>query len=924
MKKFIVLLCAVMLAVLPTAVGTAEDVFSAEEPDGIALIYVPATRDAAELAAARYAGQAVMSAWSGRTKKAAARIDSRNNIYEADSADLYTQRVFDSGNVKGSQPIANDKLVRLLCAGSYDIWFIVPQEAADEFNENKELILQLEEILSASAASRIHIVFIGDDVREPADGSAISVFAEGKTENGAARVSWTRIRSDIFGEKTRTAGDTVHTGSFFIASLYGEPADIPVSRADGTCSFELVSGSSALVLFRAPDGDYRPEIIQETGGQSISPSAELQTGTFQKKEDIWTGLFMEGILKGSYIINISDEYADSLKVFCYPDLNGISPELELGEAVWKRGDHQVVMTLNDDLGRPEDFNVWIEIAENGDTGRPEELTYRESVNAWVLDYSTSANTESVSFTPNIDLNTGDGDLIKTWTGETQSREVRTQEVKVRENAPSGEVIYTDTGAGAGGSVSYSWDQFFVYNPEDGHRLSVTPDSIDEIEISRDDNGFSFTAVADSDRISEKEFDLTISCGETAHPFHLSLRDVSELFEAVEIGTDAGGEPVSAGGSVNVTAEIAADSVQDWRKAAEQIGDMMIKPEQVQLTAGLNIQGEKSATALLTEKDGAWQAGITLNVPETAGSGSEVINAFLSAAGDDGQDRQLKDAGSISVRVENEAPKLKAEGISGETRIVLEGMPGKYEEQDLLQAALGTDKPDLFSDRETGVRTVTVEIDNIGGLELPENGAYSEEEGKWTLEVTNARQPVKIKANAPGEHTLKIWASDGVNESEPLEIRVVVRSRILGYISYAALGLAVLLLIIVLILVIRQIRKPTFDNIMIRCLVTSDDDQDRARELMNKCDPVSMSHLGKKGVSLETILLLTRQPCLEEEYTAAARDITVLPTKHDELNIVFGKKAMAAVGRHDRREILPQGNYLRIRAGNAYIQIENVQ
>ena len=95
-------------------------------------------------------------------------------------------------------------------------------------------------------------------------------------------------------------------------------------------------------------------------------------------------------------------------------------------------------------------------------------------------------------------------------------------------------------------------------------------------------------------------------------------------------------------------------------------------------------------------------------------------------------------------------------------------------------------------------------------------------------------------------------------------------------------------------------------------------------MMSKTRPVSMEHFGKRPVSLNTALMLTRQPALTKELAEIAEDITLLPTKHDELNIMFGKKAMTNLGQQEKKISLSQGNVQRIRIGNQYVLIENVQ
>ena len=182
----------------------------------------------------------------------------------------------------------------------------------------------------------------------------------------------------------------------------------------------------------------------------------------------------------------------------------------------------------------------------------------------------------------------------------------------------------------------------------------------------------------------------------------------------------------------------------------------------------------------------------------------------------------------------------------------------------------------------------------------------------------------IAATEPGTHVIRLSASDGVNTSEVKEITVKVYSEVLKYVSYAVAGLAAFLLLLFIILLIRYISKPSYDNIYVRCFSSSDEDQKRAAEIMEKSDPVLMSNFKKKGVLLSTLLILFRQPVLNKEYRQVANDIIVYPAKHNGLSIRFGKGAMKTVGRHEKRETVEQGGSYRMRIGNISILIENVR
>ncbi len=277
------------------------------------------------------------------------------------------------------------------------------------------------------------------------------------------------------------------------------------------------------------------------------------------------------------------------------------------------------------------------------------------------------------------------------------------------------------------------------------------------------------------------------------------------------------------------------------------------------------------------------------------------------------------AGLKTQEIEKEAPAVPeetAEESGGETG---EGTGEETEE-----------KTGEETGKETAEEPAGTEEAETGTEEVPAETAVTAEaitEGNtWTFVLTKdqPRVPVKILVSDPAEYTITLTADDGANEPVKQAVQVKIVSRWLEIGKIAALALAGLLLALAVFLTIRQIRKPKFDNVKIRCLLWSEENQERAKEVLNKSKPVSMAHFGKKPATLSNALIMTRQTALTPELAEIADDITLLPTKHDELSIVFGKKAMAAIGRQEKKEFLAQGNSYRIRLGDQYLLIDNVQ
>ena len=307
------------------------------------------------------------------------------------------------------------------------------------------------------------------------------------------------------------------------------------------------------------------------------------------------------------------------------------------------------------------------------------------------------------------------------------------------------------------------------------------------------------------------------------------------------------------------------------------------------------------------------------------------------------------------------PPKKNNSLKARETVGLDGIPliQEYGEADLLDA-LGMQEPyTLFTDEETDVRSVTLTIEGTQGLKLeqaeeakteaanpesdetgteggetaeapaedetqaaPEAGAVTEG-NTWSFTVTREQPkiPARILVKDSAEYIITLTAEDGANEPVKQTVKVQVEPKLRRPLLIAAAVLAGLLVALTAFLVIRQARKPKFDNIRIRCLLWNEESPERAREVLNKSKPVSMAQYGKNPASLNAVLVLTRQPALPPDLAEIAEDITLLPTRLDELVIVFGKKAMAAVGRQDKKEILTQGNPYRIRLGNQYLTIE---
>ena len=213
----------------------------------------------------------------------------------------------------------------------------------------------------------------------------------------------------------------------------------------------------------------------------------------------------------------------------------------------------------------------------------------------------------------------------------------------------------------------------------------------------------------------------------------------------------------------------------------------------------------------------------------------------------------------------------------------------------------------------------VSIPAADGLVMDEK-TYVEGE-TITFAVTGSEIP-SIQATAPGKYTIRLTATDGVNQSEPLELNIKIDSRFTRLLTYTGIGVGAAVVLAAVILIILQKRKPAFGDVQIRCVCADKVSSDNGNEMLQKSRIIPMRRYQKKGVPMDTLMVLGMQPEVPASVLVILKDITVYPYRYEEIRLVFGKNAMAKIGRQTSQEKIPQGNVIRFRIENTYFQIEN--
>ena len=976
MKRIFGWLCAVLLFLTPALSALGEEIPAADTDERLAVFYVHASKIPEELSSAKYIIRAVRTKNTGRDIKIT-RTKGSDVYNTTDNGELSRLTDYNTGliDLKKDIIIENEELLAELAGTTSDIWMVVPngaEGACEKVISSQPLAEQFDRLLQDRPRSRIHLILIGDLVQEPKNGTTLAELAA----KYPGQVEWIRIKSNFMVQNCGE-DDTCHTGDYFLASLFGmsgdslllakpvdlisglpvvpseQPAGTELQQAEGRrWSVTLPETGHVFILQRNMNNPAPDPILKDSNNGDRSLESYMLAPPSQNDIVYYSCAVAASLPGGEYYLSGA---ADDTKVYWYPDFEELNPVLNMGEGdQWIWGGQTVTLTLANTLGRPDDFEVLFEQKRDDNSPSSHTVSY-DSGKSWKMTFnvSQSTNTKQIQITPSARLHMKDGNLIWEWKGDPQTRELVSTPVKVREGVQSEPLLLYFTEE-TGGSFSGKWAEFFDFNPEENYdpvglkRGETVPE--ESIGLNQTDDGFTVDAIPGTGDGGNGS--IILEYGNASRELETAWKNTKDITDSTEIRTDP--ETVSVGENVTITATISQETYSEWQKATAQLGtDYFPGPETLKLSGTLKTEPDESAADSPEEapfsknEEGSYTAEIILPVPDGITEGDyEIHYIVVNTAGE--ATREVKND-VVSISIHNSKPVLKtvyAETLKAETAISLGGFPNSMEPKQLFREVFGTENLfDLFEDKETAIRRIEISISPSDGLML-ENGEDNLplDAGNWEInnpelsdepetdkESANTNTVLLTKTTRPAmpweeenKYTVRLKAYDGAQWSEELTTEVSVYSNFYRIIMYAAAGTALLLLILIIILIVRQIRKPQFTDIKLRCYVSSDENAERGREIMTKCQPTSMAYFGKKAVSLTDLLILTRQPAFGPETTEITDDIMLLPTKHGEVNVLFGKKAMERIGRHEKRDLITQNNACRMRIDNQYIQIENVR
>lgn len=905
MKKIISLLLALLL--LPAMVMNALGEEAASGNSRLVFLYFQ-TQDAGEFRTAQY----VVNARTARGSRESISFANINlqRLYDPDrmAEAIKTGKSWDgelSSKVKSN-------VLDAISGGNTetDLWLLIPGDTVSTVFQQQELFSWIMDTLGGGKCY-MHFMLIGDRAEMP-EGAAKGL------QPYADRFEVTALVSDFLQSTVQPNAGERHTGDYFIASLYGKPVDLPLTKNKaGENTFTLPEDGQVFLLAR--NGSV--QAVKNGQGYDVgfeNPQA-LEIRGPEKKDPGFSGRMTEKIPAGKYTIGTAEKSADSsaeFKAYWYPDMTGLTVSAVLPDP-FLHGENTVRFTLPKDYGRLSDIAVDYRCSFNGEETGPATYAEYSKEDGWTAALQADATKNRIRIIPSARLNMKDGNLIFRITGEAAEREIQNQAPVLSAEIPEKLTLYLDPIQNKQGTLRFRWDEIFTYNPADApHQFAAAAEPEETVQIRQEGDGFTLAATAET---GDAPAVLTVSCDETLQArIEIDCRDLEKLAaELVQVKSEQQGTTLKPGQEAVLSVE-ADPALAEALKGAAAQGLSVPGLESMKAAASLNGQEKQIGLAEPGEKKLIFPAE-----NEAAGERTisyQVISETGGETGADGNRRVWKE-GTVTFTLQNNPPVLTGT-VEKEVSVPLQGMFGKTEPADLLESVLGTANPGtLFTDDETkGPLTVTLVIKGLAGLEtegeIPKTG-----EDQATF-IFGEEKPGRILLTAPGTHTLTLTASDGVNESESAEVTVKAYSLFIHYLAAGGLILGALLAVLILILAIRQARKPSFSNIRIRCLVTSDEDQERCRELLGKGTLVSLTNFGKKPVPLPAALILTGQPPLSDHGQEIAQDIVLMPARYDEAVLAFGKEAVKLLGRREKKERIAQGNIFRIRLDGTWLYIEN--
>ncbi len=346
------------------------------------------------------------------------------------------------------------------------------------------------------------------------------------------------------------------------------------------------------------------------------------------------------------------------------------------------------------------------------------------------------------------------------------------------------------------------------------------------------------------------------------------------------------------------------------------------------------QGEYLTAFTLEKNDSeSYQGEATIHFANTWAN-NENVNLYLYAVYDDPttNSKCILTTQEVQCNISNANVRVTGEVPTAPNEIRLPGMPDQLESKTVsLQEVLGVKSlADLFTDDETPDELVySVRVSNAESVTVAQNEQVLESTVSSAEDTTSAlyaeidpQQPVMIDFSAKGEILITLYASDKVNEpSAEVTVSFHVVSEVETLVRYAVCSVAALMVLVILVFVVVQLKKPAYGRRTIRCVVCADTmNGSDIDELLMQSHGADLYSFKKSKICLSQLLLMTRQASLAPEMASIVDDIEIAPGGKRGIVLHYGKKARKQLA-CKRKDVIPHGHMKMISYGHTIITIK---
>lgn len=672
-KRILCLLCTCVLTlscawtILPAAyaeeaaeqVNLASSMPEFDESASVVIGYLPTSNDSNIVATARFAALAIQSRCSSQFFYAAKLTPTKNDNKRQANPDDFNSLI-SAADAKGAidKKGFNEEEAAAMAATErkIQVWILMDVAAVRELEEDSTLIQQLS-AMQENENIFLTMLFIGDTAFSVNGGTAVAELVKQAPE----RTNWVQLQPDFLQQKV-SQQDTLHTGNWFTAALYGTPVDLPTTEIEGEpfFTFDMPVNGSVVIVTQQNETLGKPEISDENENYA----GETHTFQYSASNRGKTGFVVTRLtgLTANQRYTVSygqDAKVLSNRVYLMADLAKLAPSLRLPEKLTRSEQTATLSVGENAFDQGERFRVqW-----NWNGTEVSGSAFDEAAGKWTLVQTPAEDDTTVQVSASLKLYAEDGDLLYSWKSESLERPVVNSELTTTGNTKE-LTLYYFAGDGRDDTVSFAIGNYLSYNKNDEVSLSVNDHDLTEgtfsvadgFTLTYDQANGSMTLTVDDDWQGEDEtIPLTLEARNEEQSVQTTVTVqtycVNSLVEKAKAEIlDEAGHDVSALDD-NQAYEVKAGQAYTWRvKLSENAAIIWNEMPQTEDAAGIphledvsfvvtTMDAEAVTDALATSTDLLSLAGGEKSVmqlePLATGEQGENLSAFTLEKNDNG-------------------------------------------------------------------------------------------------------------------------------------------------------------------------------------------------------------------------------------------------------------------------------------------------